>query len=292
MNILQLRAAGHQIVDVFPFFNELELLEIRFEILSPYVDRFVLVESPVTYSGRPKPLWFEQNKSRFSKWSEKIIHHIISKPFDSAVKAKARVLSPDTPEDEREVLQMTLESPLTNGVLHWRREFHQRESIRCAIPKLHPHDIVFVGDLDEIWNPHLEVTWDDTVVFRLQQEVYAYWLNNQSSENWSSAIFTSYRNIKNQSLNELRANSAQLTTQLVPNGGWHFSYQGGSSRIEQKLESFGHTEYNTWRIKSRISRRLSQRRDILGRPISYRKCETGLPDSVLLRKSLMPDWFL
>lgn len=292
MNILELRAAGHQIVDVFPFFNELELLEIRFEILSPYVDHFVLVESPATFSGRPKPLWFEQNKFRYSKWNDQIIHHVISQPFDSAAEVRAMLLSPDTTDDEREVLRMTLSSPLTNGELQWMREFHQRESIRLAIPSLKPNDIVFLGDLDEIWNPQLQVAWDETVVFRLRQEVYAYWLNNQSSENWSSAIFTSYRNVKSQSLNELRANSANLTTQLVPDGGWHFSYQGGSSRIEQKLESFGHTELNTWWIKSRITRRLSQRRDILGRPISYRKCETGLPSSVLLRKSLMPDWFL
>ncbi len=34
-----------KIYDVFPFFNELDLLEIRLNILDPYVDYFVLVEA-------------------------------------------------------------------------------------------------------------------------------------------------------------------------------------------------------------------------------------------------------
>ena len=37
------------------FFNELELLELRLKILSPYVDYFVLVESNITFRGKNKP---------------------------------------------------------------------------------------------------------------------------------------------------------------------------------------------------------------------------------------------
>ncbi len=33
------------LIDAFPFFNELDLLEIRLEVLDPLVDRFVLVEA-------------------------------------------------------------------------------------------------------------------------------------------------------------------------------------------------------------------------------------------------------
>lgn len=38
-----------KIFDCFTFFNELELLELRLKILSPYVDYFVLVESNITH---------------------------------------------------------------------------------------------------------------------------------------------------------------------------------------------------------------------------------------------------
>ena len=83
MNIQALRQSGHTVVDVFPFFNELELLELRLRILSPFVDKFVLVECPQTFSGKPKPLYFQENQSLFSAWTGKIIHYVINDPIES-----------------------------------------------------------------------------------------------------------------------------------------------------------------------------------------------------------------
>ena len=60
------------IYDCFPFFNELDILEIRLNSLAPYVDRFVLSEMDVTHSGRPKPFYFSENKDRFKDFP--IIH--------------------------------------------------------------------------------------------------------------------------------------------------------------------------------------------------------------------------
>ena len=45
-----------KIVDVFPFFNELDLLEIRLNVLDPYVDLFIISEATKTFSGLDKPL--------------------------------------------------------------------------------------------------------------------------------------------------------------------------------------------------------------------------------------------
>ena len=39
-----------KIVDVFPFFNELDLLEIRLRLLNKIVDKFVLIDSNRTFS--------------------------------------------------------------------------------------------------------------------------------------------------------------------------------------------------------------------------------------------------
>ena len=40
-----------RVVDTFPFFNELDLLEIRLNLLDPYVDCFILSEATKTFSG-------------------------------------------------------------------------------------------------------------------------------------------------------------------------------------------------------------------------------------------------
>ena len=64
--------------DIFTFNNELDMLEIRLNVLNDYVDYFVIVESTETFSGVPKPLYYELNKNRFSEFHHKIIHHIVT----------------------------------------------------------------------------------------------------------------------------------------------------------------------------------------------------------------------
>lgn len=51
-----------KVYDCFPFFNEFELLKIRFDELNDVVDYFVLVESVETQRGNPKPLHFQEKK--------------------------------------------------------------------------------------------------------------------------------------------------------------------------------------------------------------------------------------
>ena len=45
-----------KIYDWFPFYNELETLEIRLNELNDHVDYFVLVESVETHQGKEKEL--------------------------------------------------------------------------------------------------------------------------------------------------------------------------------------------------------------------------------------------
>lgn len=66
-----------QLWDAMVFSHELDMLEIHLTELDPVVDRFVIMESDVTYSGKPKPLYFKENRQRFSKWDHKISY----KPF-------------------------------------------------------------------------------------------------------------------------------------------------------------------------------------------------------------------
>ena len=65
-----------KVFDSFIFFNELELLEMRLNILNDVVDYFVLTESPFTVSGNEKPLYYQENRDKFYKWNDKIIHNI------------------------------------------------------------------------------------------------------------------------------------------------------------------------------------------------------------------------
>ena len=60
------------IYDCFPFFNELDILEIRLNVLYETVDYFVITEADKTHTGKAKEYLFEQNKERFSKFLDKL----------------------------------------------------------------------------------------------------------------------------------------------------------------------------------------------------------------------------
>lgn len=61
-----------------PFFNELDLLEIKCRELAGVVDLFVVVEAPITYTAIPKPLFYAENKARFASFP---IHHVVIDNF-------------------------------------------------------------------------------------------------------------------------------------------------------------------------------------------------------------------
>ena len=69
----------HKIFDVFLFFNELDLLELRLQTLYSVVDYFIITEINETFSGKPKKLIFEKNKKRFKDFEKKIIYNPITK---------------------------------------------------------------------------------------------------------------------------------------------------------------------------------------------------------------------
>src|SRR5260221_407844 len=62
------------IVLASPFFNELDLLQIKLMELTGVVDRFVIVEANMTYTGIPKPLHFRENRERFAGFP---IEHVV-----------------------------------------------------------------------------------------------------------------------------------------------------------------------------------------------------------------------
>lgn len=109
------------IYDCFTFFNELDLLEIRLNVLNDIVDKFVLVEAAQTHTGKPKPLFYDENKERFASFRSKIIHIVLDQ--------------------------------FPEGHDAWWNENYQRNAIMQGLTAAKPNDTVLISDLDEIPNP-------------------------------------------------------------------------------------------------------------------------------------------
>lgn len=212
-----------KVYDLTQIFNELDLLEIRLNILDPYVDFFVIGESTQTFSGHKKPLHYLENKERFAKWNHKIIHHVM----------------PEVDTDDV-----------------FLRTAIQKDSLRNAIMNCDPSDVVYYGDVDEIWKPK-DVSNDKN--YKMQQLNYCYYLNQRSSETWQGTNVCKYRSLIN--LNELRANHDFV----VMDGGWHFTNMGGVDQILEKLDAYDHQEFNTESVRENVAFRLENNQDYIGR---------------------------
>jgi beta-1,4-mannosyl-glycoprotein beta-1,4-N-acetylglucosaminyltransferase len=284
-----------KVYDVFTFFNELDLLELRLEMLDPYVDQFVLVECIETFSGKQKPLYFQDNKERFSKYLHKIYHHVTYDPPKSFEDLQQRILDPNVSDDVKQMcIQALTSSNVPNGELHWLKEFYQKETIRFAIENANAesNDLIFVGDLDEIWNPELDYTNIDTdTVYKLRQLVYVGYLNNKSNEAWAGTLLTKYSNVDGACLNHLRTPSKTRYT-YIDNAGWHFSFMGGEDKMKLKIESYGHQEFNNDGVKNHMKNNLDSGKDVLGRSeFYYTVDESQLPKYLLDNKEKYKEFF-
>lgn len=281
--------------DVFTFYNELDMLELRLEMLNDYVDQFVLIECVETFSGRPKPLYYQENKERFKKWHHKITHHITYDPPKSFEDLRERLVSDAADKLTKQIsLQALTSTNVPPGELHWLKEFYQKENIRRALitSGAQFEDLCFITDLDEIWNTDLEYeAIDQHSIYKLRQLVYSGWMNVRSSEEWAGTLLTRYKNIEGVCLNHLRTPSKTEYT-YIENGGWHFTFMGGEEQVKKKLEAYGHQEYNNDGIKNEVKDRLLAGKDVLGRNhFRFWEDESELPDSIKNNKQKYNKFF-
>ena len=285
-----------KVYDVFTFWNELDLLEIRLNILDPYVDHFVIVEATETFSGEKKPLYFEENRARFKKWEHKILHYVITDTPKNMDDLRGRLHEAVHSDLDRQIIVDTLTSNnVGKDIVHWLKEFYQKESIKKALVGLQDTDICYISDLDEIWNPELEIDYTKDSVFKPLQIPYVYFLNNRSNENWrgwTGTIVTQYKNIKNSCLNHLRTHKKMGTRYVfLKNGGWHFTFQGGFEGALRKLEESNHPFYDPKRTIPTLAERIAKNKDFKGRNLRFRIDERGLPKYLLHNKDRYKKFF-
>jgi len=285
------------IYDCFYFFNELDTLEIRLEILNEHVDKFVIFESNKTFSGSPKESYFLSNKERFERFSGKIIHYWLEdSPLDRNT-VTAKIHDPNSSRLVKTIAVRTLNSknvPLGPGNSHWTIEAFQKEALHLAIEGLENNDLVFISDVDEIWNPEAKIRLREKCIYIFKQIPYMYKLNNRSNEhwhNWTGTVLATYSQIRDSCINDMRTHGRIPRTRVL-NGGWHFSFQTNSLGIREKLVSYGHQEINTPRVHADLESSLAKNEDIRGRGAKFHKSERDLPSFLLANKSRFAHMFL
>lgn len=269
-----------KIYDGFLFFNELDLLEIRLNTLNDVVDKFILVESSVTHSGLPKPFYFEENKERFSKFLDKIIHIKITNTPDDFTIAPTSFTDDYEGRVFKQIWEYIKVSTAFNKITekHFGRDFYQKECIKLGMKECNNNDIIISSDLDEIPNPEilqrLDEFFEDTEFYTFCQRAHCYYLNliqisrsnnmsfnTEQSTLWNGSRISTYKMIKNYSLNKLRSQN----NNSIMDGGWHFSFMGGVDRIKTKLKSYSHQEFNNDVVLNNVEHIINAGTDLFSR---------------------------
>ena len=114
-----------KVYDCFTFFAnyELDLLEIRLNILDEYADKFVIVEAAEAHSGKKKQPIRPHELERFAQFRDKIIYEFIE------------TFPPELSAFERHRYQVNYAHKITNT--------------------LDKGDLIISGDIDEIPDPLL-----------------------------------------------------------------------------------------------------------------------------------------
>ncbi|MFN7454022.1 MAG: N-acetylglucosaminyltransferase [Pseudobdellovibrionaceae bacterium] len=270
------------IYDCFVFFNELDLLEIRLSMLNSVVDRFVIVEGDRDFSGNPKPLYFQENKSRFQSYLPKV-EHIIATDFPKFNWRKLR--------------------PTRN----WDRERYQRNFLAKGFSKATGEDWIIISDVDEIPHPEkIKGATQKPGIYCFYQELYYYYLNLLVTEfpepnphygdymPWHGSVMFQLKNLKKnpETMRTLRSSKSIVP---VNEGGWHFSFLGGSDAILKKMKAYSHTEY----IKEEmlnvewIEQKVRSGEDVFGRQFKFKKVGIErLPEWIHKNAHRYPNFFL
>jgi beta-1,4-mannosyl-glycoprotein beta-1,4-N-acetylglucosaminyltransferase len=251
-----------KIFDTFTFYNELDLLELRMNILGDIVDYFVINEATITFTGKKKPLYFAENKERFKKWEDKIIHHVLDDNNETLEKYWE-----DVPYH-----RSMMEDDIYKLPLHYQRAcFHKDSAIYALLDHAQDDDIILTSDADEIANPEaikaISEWFDPNNHYVLKGPVYYYYLNLLCEKEWMGTRVSTMKMLKTMSVDKLR--QSHQDAWKVEDGSWHWSFFGDADTVRAKMDAYEHQENNLPEFRNSMEERIEKGVDPFGRDYLY-----------------------
>lgn len=187
------RDTPRRVFDAVLFSNELDMLEVRWHELSPYVSEFVLLESNSTFTGILKPLFFALNRPRFAFANPRLTYGTFA----------GRFVKGENPFVEESYQRVALD-----------------QLIRIA--GIADDDLLIMSDVDEIPSGHTIdlLRWCDDIPeklhLRLRNYIYSFdYLMDYKS--WRASVHR-YRHGKT------RYAHFRQTDDILADSGWHCSF--------------------------------------------------------------------
>ena len=233
------------------------IMDIRFNILNPYVDKFIVCESLYTHSGKKKEINFDVND--YPKFKNKITHLILKDEINDLNKNE----------------NISVKDKRLNSIYRIR---DQRNYIKIFWNEFSPEDYIIYSDNDEIPNLDLHnIKKENSKIIIFEQDLYYYkfnllcdrikWYGTRAIKKKYLIDFEWLRQIKPKKYSFYRIDTIfkkdkYTNLKILNNGGWHFTRVISPEEIHEKeLNAEHHDEYrasnkNPERIKDLIKRRM------------------------------------
>ncbi len=270
-----------KLYDCCMYFDEDLVLDLRLNILDKYVDKFIIAEATRDHSGAGKKLNF--NLSKFSKFKDKINYLVVDDlPID--VKSKKKNWDAN----------------------HWRDQY-QRNSLSRGFKNCNENDLIMISDIDEIPDPKKISEFKTKNKYAcFMQKNFQSKLNllNITDKYWMGTKICQKKYLKSpQWLRDIKTKKRPFwkfykpkETQLILDGGWHFSFLKKPKDIAKKIIAYSHQEFNKddFINEENISKRIENKKDLFNRNISYKKIEIDntFPKYVFENREKYKEWII
>lgn len=240
-----------KLLDVFLFYNELDLLKARLEYMGPIVDHFIISEANVDFSGRPKEFLLSQELVNTLPFADKIIYHREHLNLNSIPWLFKR---------------FKYRNRMTRYL--WKIQDAQRNSTLTPLKPFNSNDIVIFSDLDEFpseaaINEGIKALQSgnrnnlEPHAYSLDQTFYYYNLNNAApDEKFYGSVMTSLGTFRKYLPHRFR--SGKNDFEHISSGGWHFSYFMDEEKILNKILAISDVE-NLSQFKTLSKDEISQK---------------------------------
>ena len=206
--------------------TELDWLEVRLNELASEVDYFVVLEASTTFQEGSKPLYLQEDWSRFKPFHNKIIHHVVEL-------TKANLPQGDTWEHERFIRNAMFDQALAS------------QTGEKAPSK---GDVLIVADIDEIPRPSTikvlrNCAFPPRVTLRSQFYYYSFQWQHRG-EQWAHPQATFYNGPTGTVRPDPDLRHGKADAELY-NAAWHCSSCLPSLHdMVNKITSFSHKGWN------------------------------------------------
>ena len=283
------------------YFDEDLILDLRLNVLSKFVSKFVICEANFNHNGTKKKLLFDKRK--FSKFADKIIYLPLENQPNNLKKIN---------ETDSSFLKNT--KTLDNALI---RENYQRNFLQSGLKDFDDNDLVAISDLDEI--PNFEnFKYENKITF-FEQKMFYYklnlvypnfiWFGSKICKKKHLISPQWLRNIKSKIYPYWRVDTyfskkKYCDLGFVKNGGWHFTNIKSPELIDYKMKNFlHHLEYEESGlgvddVKNKIKQKkvfydhnADKRKNKWNADIKLEKIKDYLlPDFINLNKEKFKEW--